>query len=297
MLQLQITMFLIMAVGFICAKLKMFAKNGREALTGLFINIMIPSSIISAFCQSLTPDTFIKGIWMVAAYTLSLIFCWAIGKVLYRRFSPDKQKILKYATIVSNAQFMGFPVIQAVVGNEGLVLASMAMIPVSAFTWTIALAQFTKIDGRKGLKNILTHPCFCAVIIGVCLALLPIPLHPGITDALEWVGNCVMPISMLIIGSILAESDIRSIFDWKLYYFSFIRLIAIPAILYLFFTAVHLDPLLRNVTVIMTAMPAGTVTAMLAEKYGADARFASSAIFISTLLSIVSLPILAAVLF
>ncbi|HIR75987.1 MAG TPA: AEC family transporter, partial [Candidatus Choladousia intestinipullorum] len=59
----------------------------------------------------------------------------------------------------------------------------------------------------------------------------------------------------------------------------------------------HLDPLVRNVTVIMTAMPAGTVTAMLAEKYGADARFASSAIFISTLLSIVSLPILAAVLF
>lgn len=296
MLKLQLTMFFIMALGWICAKRGIFTKSGREAVTGLFINLMIPASIISAFFESLTPETIVRGLYMVAAYTVCLLLAWLAGKALYRRFPMRQQKILKYATIVSNAQFMGFPVIQAMTGSEGLVLASMAMIPVSVFTWTIALAQFTEINGRQGIRNTLTNPCFCAVVIGVGLVFLPIPLHPGITDALQAVGNCVMPVSMLIIGSILAETDIRSVLDWKLYYFSFIRLIAIPAVLYFLFTAVHLDPLVKNVTVIMAAMPAGTVTAMLAEKYGADARFASSVIFISTLLGIVSLPILAALL-
>ena len=101
-----------------------------------------------------------------------------------------------------------------------------------------------------------------------------------------------MPIAMLIIGSILAGVKARSILDWKLYYFSAIRLIGIPAVMYLFFTAVKLDPLVRNVLVVMAGTPAGTITAMLAEEHGANAEFASQLILVSTLLSMITLPIL-----
>lgn len=296
MLQLQITMFLIMAVGYICAKKGMFTQTGRKALTSLFVNLMVPASIISAFCHNPSAGTFVRGIWMVAAYTFLLILCWLMGKVLYRGISLDEQRVLKYATMISNAQFMGFAVIQALFGSEGLVLASMAMIPGSAFTWTVGLAQFTDIDGRSGMKSVVTHPCFCAVVIGVGVALFRIPVYSGITDAFEQVGGCVMPVSMLIIGSILAETDRKGLLDWKLYYFSLVRLLLVPLTVYFIFSVVRLDGLVRNVAVLMAAMPAGTVTAMLAEKHGADARFASSVIFSSTLLSIVTLPVLTAVL-
>lgn len=296
MFQLQFTMFIMLAVGFLCAKRNMFSQKGRESLVNVFINIMIPCSIISAFYKSLTLDVLKKGIWMLLAYTFNLTFCWLIGKVLYKNIRPEEKGVMKYATIISNAQFMGFPIVQAVFGEEGLMLASLAMIPGTIYTWTIALAQFTQIDGKKGVRSVLTHPCFLSVIIGVCLAAFKIPLHASIVDALERMGNCVMPVSMLIIGSILAGVELKCIFDWKLYYYSLIRLVGIPAALYLIFTLAGLDPLVKNVTVVMAAMPAGTVTAMLAEKHGANAEFASQLIFVSTLLSILTLPVLSSLL-
>ena len=257
---------------------------------------MIPCSIIVAFYGSLTSEVLVRGIWMILAYTVNLTFCWGAGKFLYRGVEGDKQGILKYATIISNAQFMGFPIVQAVMGEEGLMLASLAMIPGTVFTWTIALAQFTKIDGRQGLKSTLKHPCFLSVIIGVLLVSLRIPLHTSILDAMERLGNCVMPISMLIIGSILSDVKLKDILDWRLYYYSVIRLIGIPAVLYLSFTILRLDPVVKNVVVIMAAMPAGTVTAMLAEKHGANAQFASQLIFVSTLLSVLTLSVLSIIL-
>lgn len=296
MFQLQLTMFLLLGIGFVCARLGMFTAKGRESVVNVFINVMIPCSIITAFYGSLTLEVLVRGIWMILAYTANLTFCWAVGKVLYRGVEKDKQGILKYATIISNAQFMGFPIVQAAIGEEGLMLASLAMIPGTVFTWTIALAQFTKIDGRQGLKNMLTHPCFLSVIIGVMLVLLRIPLHTSILDAMERLGNCVMPISMLIIGSILSDVNLKDILDWRLYYYSAIRLIGIPTALYFGFTALRLDPVVKNVVVIMAAMPAGTVTAMLAEKHGGNAQFASQLIFVSTLLSVVTLSVLSAIL-
>lgn len=296
MFHLQLTMFLLLAVGFVCAKLGMLTAKGRESMVTVFINIMIPCSIITAFYSNLTPETLVRGAWMLVAYTFNLSFCWVISQVLYRKVEPDKRGILKYTTIISNAQFMGFPIVQAAVGDEGLMLASIAMIPGTVFTWTIALAQFTKIDGKQGVKSVFTHPCFWSVIIGVCLAAFKIPLHPSISDSLERLGNCVMPVSMLIIGSILAGVKPKAILDWRLYYFSFVRLIGIPVCLYLIFTLVGLDPMVKNVVVIMAAMPAGTVSAMLAEKHGANAEFASQIIFVSTLLSIVTLSVLSAIL-
>lgn len=292
MFQFQLTMFIMLAIGFVCARLGMFTRKGRESQVNVFINVMIPCSVISAFYKSLTPDVLKQGSWMVFAFTVNLTFCWLIGKVLYRRIRPDEQGILKYATIISNAQFMGFPIVLTVFGEEGLMLASMAMIPATIFSWTVALAQFTSMDGKQGIKSVLKHPCFLAVIIGIVLGVLQIPLHSSITDALERMGNCVMPIAMLIIGSILAGVKPKSILDWKLYYFSAIRLIGIPAVLYLLFTVMRLDPLVRNVTVVMSATPAGTITAMLAEEHGANAEFASQLIFVSTLLSIITLPVL-----
>lgn len=292
MFQLQLTMFLMLVVGFVCTKLNMFTQKGRESLVNVFINIMIPSSVISSFCKSLTVDVLKKGGWMLLAYTLNLTFCWLIGKVLYRKIRPDEQGVMKYATIISNAQFMGFPIVEALFGEEGLMLASLAMIPGTIFTWTVALAQFTQMDGKQGIKSVLRHPCFVSVVIGVSLAVLKVPMHPSITDALNRMGNCVMPISMLIIGSILAGVELKTIFDWKLYYYSLVRLVCVPIALCLIFTLLHLNPLVRNVTVVMAAMPAGTVTAMLAEQYGANAEFASQLIFLSTLLSIITLPVL-----
>ena len=117
------------------------------------ISIMIPCSIVSSFYSSLTPKLLVRGAWMVAAYTGTLTFCWLAGKILYRPFETSKKQVLNYATMISNAQFMGFPIVEAVLGEEGLVLAALAMIPGNIFTWTIALAQFTKINGKDGIKN------------------------------------------------------------------------------------------------------------------------------------------------
>lgn len=289
MFQLQLTMFFMLAVGFFCAKKGLLDARGRESITNVFISVIIPCSIVSSFYSSMTPELLIQGAWMVAVYTGTLVFCWLAGKVLYAFCAPSRKKVLNYATMISNAQFMGFPIVEAVMGEEGLVLAALAMIPGNVFTWTIALGQFTKISGKEGIRNTVTHPCFLAVIAGLLLSLLKISLPLCVADGIKRLGDCVMPVSMLIIGAILSEVRLRDIFDWQLYYYSFFRLIGIPAVLFAVFTLLNIDPMVRNTTVIMAAMPAGTVTAMLAQKHGADASFASRVIFVSTFLSIFTL--------
>ena len=178
-------------------------------------------------------------------------------------------------------------------GSEGLLYASVALIPIRLFMWSAGLALFTATDRKSVVKKLITHPCMVAVYIGLIPMLTGLRFPAFLDDALRYTGSCTTAVSMMVIGCILAETDVRKIAGkgWILYY-SVLRLLVIPLLLYGILKVCGVEGLLIDVSVLMAAMPAGSTTAMLAASYDGDAPFASGMIFVSTLLSMVTLPLI-----
>jgi predicted permease len=284
------------ALGFFAAKKGIFSPEVRRDMTNVVIYIVLPCNIFHSFETSLSPDKLMQcAVVFIIAIGAQLLYM-LINKFAYIKIPPERRIVMQYATIVNNASFMGLPVIDSVFGTTGILYGSIVLVPIRLFMWTSGLSLFTKTEKKQQFRSLATHPCIWAVILGFAYLFSPVRLPDFLSSTINVVGSCTTFLSMFIVGSILSEVDFRTILDKTCFYYSFIRLIAIPAIIYIVLTLIGIDQIVTGVSVLSSAMPAATMTAMLSAKYGRDSVFASKLIFVSTLLSLVTLPIIAAVL-
>ena len=232
---------------------------------------------------------------LLCAFGLQLL-AFILNKFIYIKVPPEKRVILQYTTIANNAAFMGLPILGAVFGDIGVLYGSIFLIPMRILMWTAGLSLFTSLDGKKQVKNLVTHPCMLAVFVGFAYVFIPFTLPEFLYNAIRWVGEVTRVMPMIIVGSILSEVKFREVLDKYCFYFSFFRLIAIPAIVFVVLRLLDIDPVVTGVSVLLAAMPSAIVTAILSEKYGQDSIFASKAVFVSTMLSIITLPVIAMIL-
>lgn len=291
MLNLQLQLLILVLLGIIAGKKKMITKSTRQSLTDIFINFILPCNIFLAFNMKITRDLLYKGLMIIIVTLVCQLFCYVLSRVLYRNTNEGKRKVLQYATLCSNSGFMGNPVVQGVYGSQGLLYASIAMIPIRVFMWSFGLSVFTTTDGKSTIKKLLTHPCIIAVELGILRMAVGIELPVFINKSMENLSSCVTAISMIIIGSILAEIDIKSILNKQLLFYSFIRLIFIPGVIFIVLRLINMDNLITGVTVLLAGMPAASLTAILAAKYEGDFEFASKCVFFSTIASLFTLPV------
>lgn len=289
-------MFILIAIGYFITRRGMFSQKARADMTNAVIYVILPCNIFLSFSKDVTSDVLHQCLVVLIAAVCAQIFYVLLNLVLYRRFKPERQAVMKYATMCNNAGFMGLPVIESVFGSTGLLYGAIVLIPIRVAMWTAGLAQFTHTDMKTKVKALATHPCMWAVILGFIYMLLPVTLPAVITGTLDTLGRCTTALTMIIVGSILSEVEIKSVVDFDCFYFSFFRLAVIPLAIYAVMHLCGADPLVTGVCVLSSAMPAATTTAMLAEKYGADSKFASKLIFVSTVLSLVTLPIITAII-
>ena len=295
-IQIQLQIILIAAVGFLITKKGFFSVKARQDMTNVVIYVILPCNIFYSFVKSLSVDV-LKQCLIVFIIGMSVQVLYLIlNPILYRRFPKERRVVMQYATICNNAGFMGLPVIESVFGATGVLYGSIVLIPIRLFMWTFGLSLFTKSDSKQAFKRLATHPCIWAVILGFAYLFSPWKLPTFITDAVNVLGSCTTPLAMLIVGSILSEVNFKTVFEKAAFYYSALRLIAIPAVIFTVLKLIGTDPIVTGVSVLSSAMPAALITAMLAQKYGRDAAFASKVIFVSTLFSLVTLPAIAWVL-
>ena len=287
---------LLAAVGFLVTKKGFFSAKTRQDMTNVVVYVILPCSIFHSFEESLTLEV-LRQCLIVFIIALSVQILYLIlNPILYRRFPVERRVVMQYATICNNAGFMGLPVIGSVFGATGVLYGSIVLIPIRLFMWTVGLSLFTKSDKKQSFKRLATHPCIWAVILGFAYMFIPWRLPIFLSDAINLLGQCTLPLAMIIVGSILSEINIKAVFEKAAFYYSFIRLIAIPAVIFTVLRLIGTDPVVMGVSVLSAAMPAALISAMLAQKYGRDAEFASKIIFVSTLFSLVTLPAIAWVL-
>ncbi len=297
MVGLQLMLFLLILAGVYAQKRGILNEQAQKMLSDLLIGVILPCNIVSSFHIELTPRLLYEsGLVLVVAFGAQVLFL-LFSRIFYFKTERRRQMVLRYATICSNAGFLGLPLAGSIFGAEGTLYASIALIPLRVFMWSSGLSLFTKTSAKSTFKTLITHPCIIAVFVGFGVLFMPWELPTFLAKAVDSIGGCTIPVSMIIIGSILAGVNIKKVVSFVSLYFSFIRLILIPVALYGILVLLPVPPLVTGVTVLLAAMPAGSTTAILAARYDGDAEFASALVFVSTLLSLVTIPLLAFALF
>lgn len=292
LIDLQFTMFIMIIVGMLLKKIKIIGDEGQRNITDLVIYLVLPCNIVYSFMIKFNHKILYTFAGVLIISVLIQLFCSFLGHVLYNRMELSQKKCLQYATICSNAGFLGNPIAQGVFGTMGLTLASIYLIPQRIVMWSAGISVFTESPDRKTLvKKVLTHPCIVACFLGIILMLTQYKLPGFINASIVSVSNCNTALSMMVIGMILADIDVKSMVDWKVIYFTVIRLVIIPVIIYIPCRLLQLDSLVTGVCVLLAAMPAGATTSILASKYNGDAAFATKCVIFSTLASLISTPI------
>ena len=284
-------LFLLMLLGLLLRKKNIIPEAGEKTLSGLILNAVLPCSIVMSFLGEVTPQKLRQSLHI---FLLSLgiqVVSYLLAHVLYRKCRPEHRSVMQYATICSNSGTMGTPVADGLFGPEGVFLSAIFLIPLRIAMWTLGIAFFTGKREKGLLRRILTHPCIAAVLLGTLLMLTQPPLPVLVTDCLSTVGSCNTALSMILIGSIMSRMDLRLLWHRDTLFYSAVRLMLLPAGVLLACLALKLPPMVRNVSVILTAMPAGSTTSILALQYGGDAPFASACTALTTVLSLAAVPL------
>lgn len=292
LLNLQITIFCLMAAGFILTKLQILSADARKPLSNLLINFILPCNMITSFLMEFNQKILMDCLVILIVSICIQVFAVLTSKYFYPKTSDSKLPVLRYGTIASNAGFMGNPIAQGLYGDQGLLYASIYLIPMRTVMWSFGVACFTGTKGKGVVKKILTHPCIIAVFIGLFLMITQIQLPKGIEQTLRYAGNANTALSMILIGNILAEVHASEILDTNAWWYCVVRLAIIPIIVLITCNFAGIDEMVKQVSVVLSGMPAAATTAILAAKYDGDTHFAAKIVFISTLLSMLSVPFL-----
>ena len=304
------TIAIILALGFLLGKLKLISPKTNKDLVNLLLTVFMPASLFMAFPTAYSDETshiFVAGliggfIVMIAITLLSLVIFnkkWYKGKMRYES---------QFALIFNNATFLGYPIISSTYGPQ-----STAIIAYCGFIIAFNIALFSygvylfkhKVDGKL-ILNVITNPNIIAVILGVVVFLTSFQVPKFINDAVTFTGSATTALSIICVGYMLSTAKFVQLFKkWKLAITALIQLIVGPLATYLLLIAIQY--VARNagfdfpdevvvVCTLIQALPTATSLGLFASKYGGDEKEASQLVTMSTLFSIITLPLMISLL-
>lgn len=293
-IELQIQIFFLIAVGYILAKKDYLDTHTRKKLTDIVLTVVLPCAIIKSFNIELTQEVLSTTLFVLLISFMIQLGYFIVNHFLYNYLDLNRRIICQYATMVSNAGFMGMPVCEAAFGPTGLLYASIFLIPQRIFMWSAGLSLFSSVSKKELVIKVMTHPCIIAIYIGLVVMgfnSFGYSLPSVIESSINSIASCNTALSMIVIGGILSDVKWNEFLDKDALRYSFIRLVLLPLALLLILEFFHLQEASIQVCVLLTGMPAASTTAMLAQSYDRNPQFASKIVFVSTVLSLVTLPI------
>lgn len=293
LMTLQGMLFLLTGIGILIRKCRLLPAEAQGMLTDLILYVILPCNIALSFRIDINRELLQNlGMAFLVAWAVQGA-AWILSRGLYRNYPEERKRVLQYATVCSNGGFMGNPVAESVFGAMGLMYASVFLIPQRIVMWSAGITLFTEAPDKKTLlKKVVTHPCIIAVYVGLFFMVFRPTLPEFIEKTAVSLGSCTTPMSMLMVGMILADvEDVKSMFSWEMIRYTLIRLVLLPGIVFVGCKICGIDPLVTGVAVLMTAMPAACMTTILANKYHGDAMFASKCVVFSTAMTLVTLPL------
>lgn len=292
----MLKLFIILITGYALNKCKVFDAYVNKKISSLIVNLTSPLLVISSVSSVESQDKNLV-LMMIGIGIVMYIGFIIIGKIVCRvlPFPKEDYPVYECMCVFANTGFMGYPVVQSVLDDQAVFYAAMIHMAFSFFVYTygvICLNKNTGEDFSFDMKKLLT-PGFILVFVALFIYLLDIQLPNVILSTVDSIGGLTSPLSMMMIGSSLAMYPLKdSIQDWRSYLFAAVRLLLIPTITFLVCKLLSVDPYISSIVIITNGMPVGSMVLMLATQYDANKEIVTRNIIVSTVLSVVSIPLI-----
>jgi hypothetical protein len=291
--QQVLVLFILIIVGYVIRKMNLVTDAINKEIGSLVVNIALPAYLIVNMNQPFSVDM-LKNSLVFVILSFGVYAGFAVSAKLFSKMLHVEGKakdVFEYVLLFSNVGYMGYPVVQVVFGQEGVFYTAVYNLSFSVLVWSYGVFLMNRNSDHKEKRKGFLNPGLVAVLIGYALFAFSIKLPGPIEQTLKLIGDTTMPLSMMFIGFILAQTEMKTIFrEWRVFAITFIRLVVQPASVWLVLSTFGFKGLLLNIPVLKAAMPAAANTAIIASKYGSDYQLAAKLIYISTLLSVATIP-------
>lgn len=290
-----VVIMLLAGAGYLARKLDIINQKVQLGLSAIVLNIAIPCSILSSANKPYDPAHLGSILGIVIGAVIYYVGCILIFTLLTKviRLPKAQGTIFTLLAMFANVAFIGYPIISIFLPDSGVFFASFYVLVFNVFFFTYATAKTSgkaKLSPAAIFGNINTIAAALMIVLYVVQVRLPAPLQ----TTLELLGNLATPLSMLVIGSMLATIKIRQLFATPLLYLlSFLRLLLIPLITFGALKLLGISGTVATVLLIMSALPSASMTVMVAEQNKFEPEFATKGVLLSTILFVFTLPVVA----
>ena len=292
-----VMLFLLMGTGIAAVKTGVLKPEGKQTLSNLLVYLVVPAMIVNSYRMEFSMEILHNLLASFGMSLLALLIGTGITLALTARRKDSRTPIFRFACIFSNAGYMGLPLISALFGSEGLLYASAYFTIFNLLLWTLGYSIVSgSSDPKKVAGSLLRCPAIYAIVVGLVLYLFQIPLPTLITQPMELLGDMNTPLSMLITGMLIASGDLRRILtDKHIWELTVVRMFFIPVLTIAAFAALGLFRygMATQVVLLLECCPAAAITSVFAVQFRHDEQFAAGSVVLTTLLSILFLPLCA----
>lgn len=297
-----IVLFFIMFLGYALRSKKIITEEGIKNFSTLIFYVTMPALIISSMSSTKTTTTSNLVEIIIASaisYSFLLIMAFILPQIVK---APKKSKgLYKFMTLFGNTGFIGYPILAVILGEESLFMGAIFNIPYNLFLYTIGV-YFIMSDRSKSRNMKLSakhflNPGIVATVIGLASFLSGIKLPDVVLGAATTLGSMTTPLAMIVVGGSLYGVKVSNLYkNYRIFIFSLIRMVIFPLIIGAFLSLIGLSGFAVGVPIVIVGMPIATNAVIMSRQYEGSILEASESVFISTVLMIVTIPILVGII-
>ena len=294
----MLTLFALVVVGYVAGKLGYLGGDFDRQLSRLVINITCPALILSSAMTGELPDRqFILPLLLISTLTYIVLTAVAFFLPRYLTKRREDEGAIGFALMFGNVGFMGYPVVASIFGHEAVFYAAVLNVVNTFAVFTVGTVLITgknEVEGNRFEKKVLySTPMLAAYLTMLIVALRIDNIPQYISQPLTMLGNITVPAALLIIGSSMSQLSLRSLMgNSTVYMTTALRLAVLPLAVHYLMTALGFSPFVVNINTVVIAMPVATYGTILCLKYEKDTTLMTEVTFITTLLSMMTIPLL-----
>lgn len=298
-LQSVLVLFILIIIGYFAGKLKLITIQGQKDITNLVLYITMPATIFNAmqleFNTERVQRAFTIFVIVAICYLLMLLAGYLVSK--QTNLSKAKQDVFRVALLLSNTSFMGYPIVKNLLGDEALFYAVIgAGFIFEIVSWSIGIYLIGRNGSGKvefNWKKIVFSPGILSIVVGLIFFFFRWKVIEPVNSVLNILSPATSPLAMIVVGLILSRSDVKKIFSNKfLYLHAFLKLFFIPILILFTLKLLGFNDYELIIPTIMLGMPTASYVAMFAQNYDNNPEFASQMVFMTSLLSVISIPVI-----
>ena len=295
----MIVFVVLMVIGYLCAKTNFAGREFTKDASKMVINVFMTATIINSVLVS---DACLSGgelLQVMLVLCMCVGVCWVLAAISCRLVGlGDKAPLFELLIAVMNNMFIALPVVETLFGSQAVFYCSLSCIPFNILLYTFGIYRLQGGEGKGSvrLRDIFSVPLL-ATLAALVIFLLQPPVPPVLKELASTMSAATMPLSIIVIGSSLGSVSLLDAFKkGKLYLMCVLRLLLCPLLVWLLAGLMTDDPMLRVTATIIAAAPSGVVVSVLAIQYDRDAVFTSEGVLLSTVFSMLTIPLIVSVI-